>query len=94
MAQPAGGAGGSSGFLAFLPLIIMFAILYFLIIRPQQKKQKDQKNMLDSIKQSDKVITVGGIHGTVVSVRDDIISVKIANNVTVEINRTSVSRKK
>jgi len=96
MGAPGGGEGAGSGnpLMAFLPLVIMFGILYFLLIRPQQKRQKEHKQMLESVKKGDRVVTSGGIHGSVVNVKDDVLTVKIANNVTIDINRSSVSRVK
>jgi len=64
--QGFGGGGASSLFL----IGGMFVIMYFFMIRPQQKKQKDQQAYIDALKAGDKVVTIGGLHGTVVSVRD------------------------
>ena len=73
-------------------LILLFAVFYFLLIRPQQQRQKKQKAMVASIEKGDKVLTAGGIHGVVTGVKDDILIVKIADNVKVEVNRPSVSK--
>ena len=90
-AQAAGG-GGSGGFEAFIPLILIFVVFYFLLIRPQQKKMKEQKAMLGSIRRGDKVITGGGIIGTVIKVIDDHeISVEISDGVKVRVRRELVS---
>jgi len=70
--------GGGSGLEALLPLVLIFVVFYFLLIRPQQKKAKQHKAMLSAIKRGDKVVTGGGIMGTVTKVNDD-------NEVTVEI---------
>tara|TARA_B110000093_G_C12736527_1_gene312530 strand:- start:3 stop:290 length:288 start_codon:yes stop_codon:yes gene_type:complete len=75
-----------SGIGQFIPLILIFVIFYFFLIRPQQKKVKEHKSMIESIKRGDKVITSGGITGTVERVIDnDKIEVEIAENVKVEI---------
>ena len=76
-AQAADGGGGS-GLEALLPLVLIFVVFYFLLIRPQQKKVKQHKEMLSAIRRGDKVVTGGGIMGTVTKVNDD-------NEVTVEI---------
>ena len=76
-AQAAGGGGGS-GLEALLPLVLIFVVFYFLLIRPQQKKAKQHKEMLSAIRRGDKVVTGGGIMGSVTKVNDD-------NEVTVEI---------
>ena len=75
-----------SGFAQFIPLILIFVIFYFFLIRPQQKKVKDHKAMVEGLKRGDKVITSGGITGTVERLIDnDKIEVEIAENVKVEI---------
>ena len=80
----------SSGIAQFIPLILIFVIFYFLLIRPQQKKVKEHKAMVESLKRGDKVITSGGITGTVERIIDnDKIEVEIANNVKVEIVRAT-----
>ena len=73
---------------AFLPLILIFGVFYILLIRPQQKKVKEHKAMVESLKKGDKVVTSGGITGTISRVIDnDKVEVEIADNVTVEIIR-------
>ena len=75
-----------SGIGQFIPLILIFVIFYFFLIRPQQKKVKDHKAMVEGLKRGDKVITSGGITGTVERLIDnDMIEVEIAENVKVEI---------
>ena len=63
------------------PFIIMFAVFYFLLIRPQQKKQKARNAMLGQLKKGDKVVTIGGLHGTVLELTDDTVVLKV-NDVT------------
>ena len=76
----------SSGIGQFIPLILIFVIFYFFLIRPQQKKVKEHKAMVESLKRGDKVITSGGITGTVERIIDnDKVEVEIADNVKVEI---------
>lgn len=90
MAPPAGGGeGGAGGLLAGpLPmLVLMFAIFYFLLIRPQQKKAKAHKNMLENLKNGDKVWTNGGIRGTIVQITDDVITLEIADNVKIDVRK-------
>ena len=78
----------SSGIGQFIPLILIFVIFYFFLIRPQQKKVKEHKAMVESLKRGDKVVTSGGITGTISRVIDnDKVEVEIADNVTVEIIR-------
>ena len=76
----------SSGIGQFIPLILIFVIFYFFLIRPQQKKVKEHKSMVESLKKGDKVVTSGGITGTISRVIDnDKVEVEIADNVTVEV---------
>jgi preprotein translocase subunit YajC len=78
----------SSGIGQFIPLILIFVIFYFFLIRPQQKKVKEHKAMVESLKKGDKVVTSGGITGTISRVIDnDKVEVEIADNVTVEVVR-------
>ena len=79
-----------SGIGQFIPLILIFVIFYFFLIRPQQKKVKEHKSMVESLKRGDKVITSGGITGTVERIVDnDKVEVEIAENVKVEIVRAT-----
>ena len=80
----------SSGFAQFIPLILIFVIFYFFLIRPQQKKVKEHKLMVESLKRGDKIITTGGIVGTVERIIDnEKVEVNISENVNVEIVRAS-----
>ena len=78
----------SSGIGQFIPLILIFVIFYFFLIRPQQKKVKEHKAMDEALKKGDKIVTSGGITGTITRVVDnDKVEVEIAENVTVEVIR-------
>jgi len=84
----------SSGFSleAFLPMmIVMFVVIYFFMIRPEQKKQKDKKNMISAMKKGDKVLTVGGIYGTVGNIKDDSVMLKISENTSVKMTKSAIS---
>ncbi len=93
MAQSPSGSGTqqSNPFAAFMPLILIFFIFYFLLIKPQHKKQKELQQMLSSIQKGDKIITTGGIHGIVANVKDDIVSVKVAENVKIDVSRNCIT---
>lgn len=95
MANPNAAEGGQGmGIIGFLPWIAIIAIIYFLMIRPQARKQKQQQEMLKALKKGDKIITAGGIHGEIVGIKDNtnILIVKIADNVKIEIERGSIGR--
>ena len=77
-----------SGIWQFIPLILIFVIFYFFLIRPQQKKVKEHKAMVESLKKGDKIVTSGGITGTISRIIDnDKVEVEIADNVSVEVVR-------
>ena len=79
-----------SGIGQFIPLILIFVIFYFFLIRPQQKKVKEHKNMVDNLKRGDKVVTSGGIVGTVERIIDnEKVEVQIAENINVEVVRAT-----
>ena len=70
---------------------LVFVIFYFLIIRPQNKKQKEAKKMIEAVKKGDKVVTIGGVHGTVASVKDGTIVVKVDDNCKIEFSKSAIS---
>lgn len=90
LAQDAAG-GGASIFVQLLPLIAIFAIFYFLLIRPQQKRMKDHKSMQAGVRRGDRIVTGGGIIGSVVRTADDELTVEIAEGVRVKVLRTTIS---
>ena len=91
-AQAAGGAGAGFDFTFFLPLILIFAVFYFLLIRPQQKKLKEHRNMVSALRRGDKVVTSGGLIGTISKVVDDNeVLLEIADNVRVRVVRGTIS---
>ena len=86
------GLGGSGGiFGMIIPFALIILVFYFLIIRPQNKKQKDSQAMIQALKKNDKVVTAGGIRGTVVAVKDDSIVLRVDDNVKLEFNKSAVS---
>ncbi len=89
MAADASSSGSMVTTLVTFVLIIL--IFYFLIIRPQKKRDKEAKAMLDSLKKGDKVVTIGGIHGTVVAVKESTIVVKVDDSARIEFNKSAIS---
>ena len=84
-------AGGSMGWLGFAPLIFIFAIFYFLLIMPQQRRQKKWQQMLSELKTGDKVVTSGGLRGTIVSLKDDAVQLRVPpDNLRLEVTRGSI----
>ena len=76
----------------FIPLLLIFVVFYFLLIRPQQKSEKERLKMLKNIKKNDAVVTRGGIHATVLNVKENTITVLIDDNVKIEVDKDSILR--
>ena len=92
-AQGAGSGGGASSTLVSLvPFVLIFVLFYFLLILPQQKKQKQQKSMLEALKKGDKVMTSSGIWGTVTNMGKDTVTLQIADNTKIKIQRDYIAR--
>jgi len=91
-AQTAAG-GNSSGQMigTLVTFALIFVVMYFLIIRPQNKKQKEMQKMVDAIKKGDKVVTIGGIHGTVASVKEGSVVVKVDDDCKVEFSKSAIA---
>jgi preprotein translocase subunit YajC len=88
-AQAAGGGGGDT-LMGMLPIILMFVILYFLMIRPQMKKAKEHRTMVEALQKGDEVVAVG-ILGKISKVSDNYVSLDIAPNVTIQVQRNAVT---
>ena len=90
-AQAAGAASSTtSGLMGMLPLVLMFVVLYFVMIRPQMKKQKETRAMLDALAKGDEVVTQGGIVGKISKLGDTFVSLEIAANTEVQVQRVAV----
>jgi preprotein translocase subunit YajC len=84
--------GGAGGFITTIaPFVLLIGIFYFLIIRPQNKKQKETQRMLEALKKGDRIVTIGGIHGTIQTVKESTVIVKIDENTKVEFSRSAIS---
>lgn len=89
-AAPAGEAGG--GFSLLLPILLFIPVFYLLLIRPQQKRQKQWQQMLGKIKTGDRVTTAGGIRGVIMSIKDDVIVIRVApDNLRLEVAKSSIA---
>lgn len=66
----------------FVPMILIFVVFYFLLIRPQRKKDKEAKAMLDNLKVGDRICTIGGIYGTIVRIKDDVLTIEVGEQKT------------
>ena len=96
MGMPQGSAEGGTGghpMMTFVPFVAIIAIFYFLIIRPQNKKRKETENMLKALRKGDRVVTIGGLHGTIQTVKETsgTVIVKVDDNVKLEFSRSAIS---
>jgi preprotein translocase subunit YajC len=85
-------APAPSPIVSFMPMIVVIGILYLLIIRPQQKQAKQHRQMVDNLKSGDRVLTQGGIYGTVAGLKGNVIQLKIADNVRIEVSRSAITQ--
>lgn len=82
---------GQSPWAGLIPLVLMLGIFYFLLIAPMRRRQKQQQQMIDALKTGDRVVTSGGIYGTVVGIKDERLTLRIADQVKIEISKSSVA---
>jgi preprotein translocase subunit YajC len=91
-AEPAANQGSKGMFGSVMPMmVVMFVVIYFLMIRPEQKKQKLRQKMISEMKKGDRVLTAGGIYGSIQNVKNDVVVVKIADDTNVEVLKSAVS---
>ncbi len=91
-AAPAAGqpAGGGMGF--WIMIILMFVVMWFFMIRPQRKQQKELENFRNSLKKGDKVVTAGGIYGTIQEIQDKTVLIKVDGDVKLRVDKNSIQR--
>jgi preprotein translocase subunit YajC len=94
MAGNPGGAQQGNPLLSFLPLIVIIAVMYLFLMRPQAKKQKEHRQMLEKLEKGDKILTTGGLFGEIAGVKEkeDVLIVRISDNVKVELLRSAVAQ--
>ena len=91
-AAPPGGGGSTALMTQVVFFVAIFAIFYFLMIRPQQKQKRDREEMLRAIKKGDRVVTTGGLHGTVTGLNEHTVTVRVDNQVKLEFDRSAIGR--
>lgn len=84
-------AAGPNILTTIIPFVLMFAVLYFLLIRPQQKRQKVRNSMLNQLKKGDKVTTIGGLHGTIMEITDDIVVLRVNDATKLTFDRSAIN---
>jgi len=91
-ALPGTGGSGTGTLVSLIPFILIFVIFYFLLILPQQRRQKKMRSMLDALKKGDKVITSGGMWGTVTNLGKDTVTLQVSDNTKVKVQREHIAR--
>ena len=77
---------------SLFPLLVLFVLFYFMLIRPQRRARREQDTMLNALKKHDNVVTVGGLHGTILNVKDAAVTLRVDDNVKVEVDRSAIAR--
>jgi preprotein translocase subunit YajC len=91
-ASGSSGGGGTQLVTMLVTFGLIIVVFYFLVIRPQNRKQRDAKKMLENIRKGDRVVTVGGMHGSVESVKDDAVVLRVDDNVKLKFNKSAISQ--
>jgi preprotein translocase subunit YajC len=89
-AQGVGSGAQGDGMMSLIMIMLMFGVLYFLMIRPQMKRAKEQKAMIDALQKGDEVVTAGGVLGRITKLGDNYVTVEIANNTEVQVQRPAI----
>ena len=87
----AGGQQGGGAMSSIIMIVLMIAIFYFFMIRPQQKRQKEEKNFRDALQKGQQIVTIGGIHGKVVEVKETTVVIEVAHDVRIEMEKASIA---
>jgi preprotein translocase subunit YajC len=92
-APPVAGQAAPNPLIQIVPLVLIFVVFYFFMIRPQQKKQKDREKVLDSLKRGDKIVTIGGVHGTVAGIDTEkkTVLVQVSDTTKITFDRTAIA---
>ncbi|MEO7723124.1 MAG: preprotein translocase subunit YajC [Chthoniobacterales bacterium] len=84
-------SAGPNPLASFIPIILIFIIMYFVLFRPQMRRQKEQRALVSALKTGDRVVTTSGIHGMITNVKDTTVTVKVADNVKIEMEKAAVT---
>ncbi len=83
--------GTANPIVTLMPLVLIFVVFYFFIIRPQKKKEQDRRAMIEAVKKGDRIVTIGGVHGTVEKVDDGSVLVQVDNNVKLRVDKNAIA---
>ena len=75
-----------------IPALVLFLIMYLLLIRPRQRRQQEHTKMITALRKHDEVVTIGGVHGTIVNVKEDLVTLRVDDNVKMDVDKTAVAR--
>ena len=92
MAQSAGGGAPGGGITPIVMMVVFIAIFYFLLIRPQQRQKREREATLGAVKKGDRVVTTSGVHGTVVGLTENMMTLKVADQVRMDFDRSALGR--
>ena len=81
-----------SALMQLFPMLLIVGVMYFLLLRPQMNQQKELTRMQSKLKKNDEVVTAGGLHGTVVNMKDNVVTLRVDDNVRVDVDRSCVNR--
>lgn len=87
------GSSQNPGIMGILPLILIFVIFYFLIVLPQRKQQKKHEEMIKNLQKNDEVVTLGGIHGVIVNIKDKTFILRVDENTRIEVDKSAIAYK-
>ncbi|MBE3553939.1 MAG: preprotein translocase subunit YajC [Thermicanus sp.] len=91
LSAPANAADAYAQYSSLIMIVLMFVLFYFLLIRPQQKRQKERNRMLNNLEKGDKVITIGGLHGTIVELNDRTVVLKVSDSVRLTFDKQAIN---
>jgi preprotein translocase subunit YajC len=91
MAPPPAEGSTAPSWVTFLPMVVLLALMYFVLLRPQMKRQKEHEKLLAAVKTGDRVVAAGGIYGTVTNLKDQVLVLKVADGVKIEVQRSTIT---
>lgn len=84
----------ASPMVQMFPILLIFLVMYFLLIRPQMRQQKETAKMQTELKKNDNVVTIGGVHGTIVNVKEEVVTLRVDDNVRMDVDKSAIARVK
>ncbi len=91
MAPPTAEGSTAPTWVTFLPMVVILVLMYFVLLRPQMKRQKEHEKLIAAVKTGDRVVAAGGIYGTVTNLKDQVLVLKVADGVKIEVQRSTIT---